>query len=273
VLLGFDLGAFAIGADVFLEYAGYGATVGNDKASGYIATPGARASGKFNAAGAEVMAKIGLGVPMIGASGLAGSDKLSFNNSLYIEAGAEATIPLDGADLIFGVCYTRSDYRVKTGNASAANAYASSLLNGYLGAEFNFMETAVATLGYSLNRTDLVTRQPDVSDSPVTSDPVSYSHGIYAGVENAWDKAWIFDSFQLRGGALYRITANGRTVTGTQNANSDVSFPSERSPVLPSIGAGVSKAFLTLDLNLTPGDWGGLFTGPGVAAVTATVKF
>jgi len=269
LLLGFDLGAAAIGADVFLEYAGYSASNGTDDVSGSITHPGARLSGKFGVADAEVMVKIGLGAPSVSASGVAGSDKLTSNAGLYLETGAEAGMSLGGADWVLGACYTRSNHRFALGNAADPNATAYSLLNVYLGVEFNFVETAVAAAGYSLNRSNSVTSQPDVSGSPSQQFPIDYSHSLYAGLENAWENAWIFDSFQLRGGALYTITSTG----GKPSDNTNYAQPAIHSTVQPVVGIGVSKAFATIDLSLNPGAWGGLVTGPDVALVTATIKF
>jgi len=271
-LLGFDLGAVAIGADVFLEYAGYSVDNAGVSFGGSYSNFGARLSGRFDVAGANVMAKFGLGVPSINAEGLSGSAKLSFDNALYIEAGAEASAPIGGADWVLGLSYTRSDYRLKTGNTSDINAYASSRLNGYLGLEFNFVETAVATLGYSLTRDARTVKQPGASGDPSASDPIDYRHDIYAGVENAWEKAWIFDSFQLRGGAVYTVAATGSTASAAGNKTS-VSQPARHSNVRPIVGVGASKAFATVDVALNPGEWVGLFTGPEVAAASLTVKF
>lgn len=265
LLLGFDLGAAAIGADVFFEYAGYSA----DNLSGSIVNPGVRLSGRFGVADAEVMAKIGLSFPSISASG-GNNGKLSSDEGLYIEAGAEAGMPLGGADWLLGLCYTRSGRRFQLGTAVDQNAMAYSLLNVYLGVEFNFVETAVAVLGYSFNRNAVITTQPDANGNASQSNPINHWHVISAAVENAWDNAWIFDSVYLRGGALYTITSTGGK---TSAPDTDYSQPAKHSAVQPTIGVGVSKAFITLDLALNPGSWGGAFTGPDVALVTATVKF
>jgi len=275
LLLGFDLGALAIGADVFFEYAGYSASAkaGGDtyENSGSYANPGVRLSGKFDAGAANIMAKFGIGIPMMNAEGLSGSDKLSLDEGLYLEMGAEAGMPLGGADFVLGVGYTRSNYRFKGSNIDDY-AYTNSRLDIYLGAEFNFLETAVAMLGYSLRRDAETEAQPDVSGDPTTSAPIDYTHRIYAGVENSWDKAWIFDAFQLRGGAFYAITASGRKISdGSDNASN--SMPAKHQRVVPTVGVGVSKSFATVDVFLNPGNWVGLFTGPEVLGATATVKF
>jgi hypothetical protein len=268
LLLGFDLGSAAIGADIFFEYAGYGATDGTSDYSGSIANPGARLSAKFSAASAEVMAKFGMGFPSVSASGASTSDKLSSDKGMYMEMGAEVGMPIINADWVLGFCYTSSDYRFKTGSVSASNTVTNSLLNLYIGTEFNFVETAIAALGYSLRR-NAATAQPTASGSQSQTLPIDYTQSIYAGIENAWDKAWIFDSFQLRGGALYTITST----SGKPSNSVNYAQPANHSTIQPKVGVGVSRAFMTIDVSLNPGAWSGVFTGPEVALVTATVKF
>jgi hypothetical protein len=268
LLLGFDFGSAAVGADIFFEYAGYGATDGASDYSGSIANPGARLSAKFSAASAEVMAKFGMGFPSVSASGASGSDKLSSDKGMYMEMGAEAGMPIINADWVLGFCYTSSDYRFKTGSVSAPNTLINSLLNLYIGTEFNFVETAIAALGYSLRR-NAATAQPTASGSQSQTLPINYTHAMYAGVENAWDKAWIFDSFQLRGGALYTITST----SGKPSNSVNYAQPSRHSSIQPKVGVGVSRAFMTIDVSINPGAWSGVFTGPDVALATATVKF
>ncbi len=278
LLLGFDLGVAAIGADLFFEYGGYSAEV-NDSTeySGSLSNPGFRLSGKFDIASAVIMAKFGMGFPSINGEGptraSANTQKLTSDKGSYIETGAEASIPGGGADWVLGLCYTQAGYRFKLGDVSDVNSISSSLLDVYAGVEFNFVETAVAALGYSINRSDTTVSQPGLSGEP-SQTTIGYTHNIYAGVENAWEKAWIFDSFQLRGGALYSIASNGGNSKAAAPAPSpSYSQPARHSKVSPVVGIGVSKAFATVDVSLNPGAWGGLFTGPDVAVVSATVKF
>jgi hypothetical protein len=148
-------------------------------------------------------------------------------------------------------------------------------LSAYLGLEFNFVETAVGAFSYSFDREAQTTAQPGVSGDPSQTLPILHTHAISAGVENAWGNAWIFDSFQLRGGARYVITAaGGKTQSNAAGANNtNYSQPAVHSTVQPVIGVGVSKAFFTLDVVLNTGSWGGVFTGPGVSMATATIKF
>jgi len=274
LLLGFDLGAIAIGADVFLEYGGYsGEADDTTKYSGSLTHLGARLSGKLNLGDAWVMAKFGFGLPSISAEGPAGTDKRTSDKGLYMEMGAETDIPLGNFDLVAGFDYTQANYRFKTGNTSDPYSYTNSLINAHLGVEFNFVETAVAAIGYSLNRRAATANQPDVSGDP-SQTTFDYNHAVYAGVENAWEKAWIFDSFQLRGGALYTISSqSGDTKMPSPLPNPNYSMPARHSNVQPRIGVGVSKSFVTVDVSLNPGAWSGLFTGPDVGLATATVKF
>ncbi|MDR2694152.1 MAG: hypothetical protein LBB74_08060 [Chitinispirillales bacterium] len=277
LLLGFDLGAAAICADLFLEYGGYGGEVDDTtKYSGSLSNPGFRVSGKFGVSEAEIMAKFGLGFPSISGERprTAAPPKLTSNDGLYMEAGAEANMPLGGADWVLGLCYTKADYRFKYNDTTYINnLMTNSRLNAYLGMEFNFVETAVAALGYSFDRRALINSQPNLNGKP-SSTEINYYHRLYAGVENAWEKAWLFDSFQLRGGALYTISSrSGDTDAPSPAQKPNYSMPAGHSTVQPRIGVGVSRAFATIDVSLNPGSWNGLFTGPEVAFVTATVKF
>jgi len=303
LLLGFNFGMVSVGADLFLEYGGYSQTDGqtNDDLTDYkgsISNPGFRLSGKVNLASAEILAKFGLGFPSISGSWVLDTNSSSRESEkgLYMEMGAEANLQLGAADLILGLCYTQSNYRFKLTETRGRNSrsqlepetYTYSLFSAYIGTEFNFAETAVAMLGYSIDRlsaltvTDLLPLYNDplmYSGERRVTDPISYWHSIYGGVENAWDKAWVFDSFQLRGGARYVInTLSGEASGGQDTVNgtyptTEYSLPATHSRVIPTIGIGVSKAFATVDVSLNPGEWMGLFTGPRVAWVTATVKF
>ncbi|MDR0330745.1 MAG: hypothetical protein LBH93_03435 [Chitinispirillales bacterium] len=280
ILLGFDLGAVAIGADVFFEYAGYSAsTQAADGAktsySGSYSNPGARLSARFGVADADILAKFGLGFPSINASGVASDPKIASDEGLYMEVGAEAGMPFGNADWTLGMNYTRSDQRFKNGNDLEPNAICYSLLRAYAGLEFNFVETAAAALSYSFDRYARTVTAPDASNNQSNSNPINHYHRLSAGVENAWENVWFFDSFQLRGGALYEILALNGSKASTSNptTSSDASPPAAHQRVAPALGIGVTKAFFTLDAALNPGNWAGVFTGPQVAMATATVKF
>ena len=298
LLLGIDLGAVAIGADLFLEYGGYSEfTADSVDNTGSISNPGFRLSAKAEVASLEILAKFGMGFPKIEASRtkdtIISSERASDMGG-YMEMGAQVSVPLLGADWVAGLCYTQTDYRFKGRNQISQRellpepvSYAFSLLNVYLGVEFNFAETAIATLGYSINHrvnaadTNLLLLRIDPLrfNGDRHEEHINNTHAIYAGVENAWDKAWVFDSFQLRGGARYEInTFSGETSGGVDTltrgyVTTNYSRPGAHSRIVPTVGVGVSRAFATVDLSLNPLAWNGLFSGPAVGMVTATVKF
>jgi len=279
-LLGFDLGAIRLGADIFFEYAGYSYEVDPAAAAastfkGSVVHPGLRLSGAFDAGDIGIMAKFGIGLPSInGEASVPGvtADKASLSSGLYMEMGAELGLPIGDVDWTFGGEYTSEDYRFKTGSTSTPTSTRNSLLSFYVGGEFNFMETAVAALRYQFVREATTITSPDVSGAPWASNPIDHTHFFSAALENTWDNVWVFDSFSLRGGALYAVEGGGMA---SSSIVSDIneSDPSNHSPIYPILGFGVSKAFLTLDLALNMGSWAGVLTGPGVAVVTATVKF
>ena len=275
LLLGFNLGAFSLGADVFFEYAGYNAHT--DAAlpqdySAYIINPGAKISAAIEAGDFSILAKAGFGLPSInGETPPSGSDRLSSASGLYLEMGAEAGLPIGDADWTFGLDYTRSDHRFKVGNTSDANSVCNSQLTVYIGSEFNFVETAVAALQYAFARNAQTTSQPDASGTQNNMDGYHY-HTFSAGIENAWEKVWIFDSFMLRGGAAYQVEVPvGKTHAA--NADSNYKSPGTHTGITPTLGLGFSKAFFTLDIAINPGNWGGVFTGPDVVLATGTIKF
>jgi hypothetical protein len=315
LLLGLSFGAISIGADIFFEYLSYSASYdegysettprGAGEYSASMSNIGARLSGKVSLPSVDIMAKFGFGIPSVGAEGppfpvtppdtLIPVMKLSSEEGLYLETGAEATLPIGSIDLTLGLDYTGSSYQFKVGDTlrSGSTVYNNSLLNIYTGMEFNFAETAVAALGYSLTRyaheatttTIIPIPRLDAIRYERVETEVRYAHTIYAAVENAWDKAWVFDSFFLRGGAYYTIGTSGwntstpsipaipPATTPTLAKEAEFSQPAIHSAVTPIIGIGVSKAFATIDLALEPGNWLGVFTGPAVAMATATVKF
>ena len=275
LLLGFNLGTLSLGADVFFEYAGYNAHADGappQDYSAYIMNPGAKFSAAIESGDLSILAKAGFGMPSVnGETPPSGSDKLSSASGMYIEMGAEAGMPIADADWTFGLDYTRSDHRFKVGNTSDANSVCNSQLTVYIGSEFNFVETAVAALQYAFVRNAQTTTQPDASGNP-SAMTGAHHHVLSAGIENAWEKVWAFDSFMLRGGAAYRVDVPvGKTHAGS--ANSNYKLPGTHTEVTPTLGLGFSKAFFTLDVAINPGSWGGVFTGPNVLLASGTIKF
>jgi hypothetical protein len=279
LLLGFDLGGFRLGADIFFEYAGARFKADPDGAPSMTAKtsvvhPGARLSAAIDVGDASVLAKFGVGFPSVNGEAtlpVGAVDKLSSDAGLYMEMGGELRVPASDIDWTVGGDYTRTDHRFKVGSDSDDESICNSLFRMYLGGEFNFMETAVAAFRYRFERYAYTESEPDVSGNPMTSD-ILHRHIISAGMENAWEKVWLFDSVHLRGGALYMIEVEGGKASGSNFASSG-SYPENHSRVVPTLGIGVSKAFFTLDLALNMGSWNGVLTGPGVALATATVKF
>jgi hypothetical protein len=276
LLLGFDLGTLRLGADIFFEYAGFRSD--SDPSEGAssewrasVVHPGLRLSGALDIGDMGLMLKFGMGFPSINTSEPGDAPKRSLATGLYMETGVEFGMPVGDADLKLGFDYTRSDHRFQLGDALAPASTCASVLNVYVGTEFNFMETSVAALQYTFRRDALTGSQPDVSGNPYSMGG-THRHIFSAGMENVWEKAWLFDSFQLRGGAFYLIELD---VGKSSSAVVDTRFsqPGVHTDIRPVVGFGVSKSFFTLDLALDMGSWGGVLTGPDVAIATATIKF
>ncbi|MCL2219579.1 MAG: hypothetical protein FWB94_06830 [Chitinispirillia bacterium] len=277
LLVGFDLGAARVGADIFFEYAGYRyrADSGTDELTytASVINPGARLSAGFDAGDIGILVKFGIGFPSInGEIPPDGSDKLSSEAGVYMEMGAEAGMPIGDVDWSIGADYTRADHRFRIGSTADPTSECNSLMNIYFGGEFNFVETAVAALRYTFAREARTLTQPDATGDPSNSAPILHYHVFTAGLENAWSKVWIFDAVQLRGGIRHVVEVNGEKMSAG-DASSGLSRPETQNGLTPMLGIGVSKAFFTLDLALDMGNWNGVFTGPGVALATATVKF
>jgi hypothetical protein len=148
-------------------------------------------------------------------------------------------------------------------------SYWNSVTRFYLSCEFNVLETAVAAAGYTFVRS-ASTENNSAGDTKDMNG--AHLHTFAAGMENIWDDIWIFDAFALRAGAKYRITANVSAGTAP-SFNSGTAQPGVHTAVVPYMGVGISKGFLTLDLALSMNQWDGLFSGPPVGLATATVKF
>jgi hypothetical protein len=298
LLVGFDLGRFKLGAEAYFEYAGLNGRHSNDfyygdfgydsSGAAYIMHPGFKLGAHVVGLGpASLLAKFGMGFPSAGIT--IDSDSVYSplsTDALYMEMGAEATVPFAGIDWVAGADYARSSHSFKTGSDadSAAETETNSLLNMYVGGEFNFMEKAIAAFGYSFARNMRTVDKPDhgeandinVKGSLAPDMPAPHRHTISAGIENIWDKAWFFDSFQLRGGVAYVIESRFEKIVDGDDVKTE-STPATHG-VAPSIGLSVSKDFFTLDLSLNVRDWvgdgrNGIFAGPPVGVVTGTVKF
>jgi hypothetical protein len=133
------------------------------------------------------------------------------------------------------------------------------------------METAVAALQYHLARESFTVTMPDASGNPYDTEAVHY-HTFSAGIENVWEKVWLFDSVHLRGGAIY-VAETDLGSASAADTETRYKMPSYHEGITPTVGFGVSKDFFTLDVSLLPGSWGSVFVGPPVGLATVTIKF
>ena len=336
LLLGLDFGGFSLGADIFFQsasakfksdstYSEPGNTFSReDEKFGSITVFGTRISAGIDLGFVSLLAKFGIGFPSFKANhewsqSETGQDKLSnpddsedsFESALYMETGAEAGMSLIGLDLTLGFDYTGSKhefepYKLRTPqtgtpaqNTLRETDHWYSLLDIYLGCEFNVLETMAAAAGYKFTRnaytrtvkTTISIEDPDgifiPSTNPASSTETkategSHQHTLNAGLENTWDDAWIFDAFSVRAGARYSIYYDftkgsyeyerpSMNIKRESNYNSTSIW--SHSPVTPTFGVGLSKSVFSLDLAFDMGEWQGFTMGPPVAMVTGTLKF
>jgi len=306
VLVGVDLGMLKIGADLFLELSSNNNsnTTGSTTTENYYRTmnAGVRLSADIAFGDLGILGKAGIGFPSIYSS-IPGANNETVTTGaekgLYVELGAEASYPVSDVNLTGGLEYTFADYQPGLpSNASGTNAnpeYWHSLLRFYLGAEVNILETAAAVVRYEFARRASTTTNtivtppiPPAGEIVVKVDNTAgeVTHTFYAGAENIWDKAWIFDSFALRSGIFYQIAWDFTDVSNDNNDDKSHSGgPAAHNYIRPVIGAGISKGPVTLDVALNFArlfepyddgdytDWRGPLTSPTLAVATATIKF
>jgi hypothetical protein len=281
LLLGFDMGTVKFGADVFIEYTRYsdadepsGAGAVSTYNRSLILNPGLRLSADISLGDIGVLGKVGISMPSFNDETESGgtTNATKSEKGLYTEAGAELSLTLLGFDWVFGGSYTLSDHSVK----DLPFEYLNSSVLLYVDCEFNILETAVAAIEYSYNRLYGTTINSvtvgNVTTKTKTTAGTNY-HTFAAGLENAWDNAWIFDNVQLRAGANYQIALETGNTSNDQNNDKTRRKDFAEHTITPAMGIGVSKSFMTLDLYLDMGRWAGAFVGPPVALVTGTIKF
>lgn len=280
LLLGWNLDGFALGADVFIEYARYGSSAksGSSASSGFglLLDPGARVSAKFGLGGdASLLAKIGAGLPFFSGEYNPGQganvSSVGSDVSAYLEAGAELGTPVSGVDWTFGAAYTVSTHKIKDAGNIIYSSYWNSLISLYADCGFSVLESGVAGLEYSFTR-----KAGTVSVGGDKQMAGEHIHSFAAGLEYVWSKAYFLDNFKLRGGLNYDITvevASGRNDNINPPATSGSKQPGTGSALSPVMGFGASKHFLTIDLMCRMGSWNGMFMGPPIGLVTGTIKF
>ncbi|MDR2693828.1 MAG: hypothetical protein LBB74_06395 [Chitinispirillales bacterium] len=287
LLLGFNAGTVKLGADIFVEYSRYnnfeetGADNGTitDSYNGLLLNPGARLSADIDIGDIGLMTKAGLSLPSFeikeelsrpGAETVINSTKS--DKGLYVELGAELAMPVKSFELTAGTFYIFTEHSIKNSQMS----YWNSNFSLYAGGEFSFLTTAKASAKYAFSRIAGTTTTTATLNSItyIFDEMVGFHyHSISAGMENVWDKAYFFDSVSLRAGAVYGIVDYVGNYSENRSINKRDWKRFAEHAVIPTMGVGVTKSFLTIDLYCDIGSWNGAFTGPAVGAATATIKF
>jgi len=288
ILLGLNFGAVKLGADIFFEYARYSNfekynlfdVTQTDTYNGLMLNPGARLSVDIDIGSLGIMAKAGLSLPSFKLTeehSVTGEQTVTYttksDKGIYVELGTELSLSLSDLDLTAGTEYAFTEHSIKDATTSYYNSY----LSLYAGGEFSFLTAAKASAMYRFQRlagtittTNIVDNIAFIADEMVS---IHY-HTISAGMENVWEKAYFFDNVAIRAGAIYGIA----NVVGDYSEiislhTKDWKLFTQYTTVTPTMGVGVTKSFLTIDLYCNIGSWEGVFTGPAVGAATATIKF
>jgi len=273
VLIGADLSVVSIGIDLFWEHTGIHfnnkTTAATTKLDAGMRNFGTIASARLNVAEIPIKAKVGVSFPGISGEFSNGTieAKVGSDKGMFLDFGAETDIPLNdftvtaGTDLIF------ENYAFTINDSANGNVFGNSKKAFYGGIKGDVFTDAKWGAQYTFAILDSSGTVP--ADTSIRHN---FIHVLSCGLENSWSSVWKFDKLIFRGGLLMNITTASRSSKDGVNdvkSSSSVAY----GPVVPSIGAGVSKNFFQLDITLNPTAWAGVVSGPQVGQVTATVTF
>jgi len=276
VLLGFDLDAVSLGFDIFYEYAAShytyetkGATSTTTEIGSASMNPGVIASALFGVEDISVAVKGGFSLPSISGKSDNGttSTEIKSDKGLFIEAGAEATMPVAEFTMTLGTDINLESYAFAQGDADPAIIFGKKRMAFYTGLEGDLFTSAkwgsLATVYHTSTKT---TTAADTTSTP------SLVIALSGGIENAWTNVWKFDECFARGGLTFSTTTPGSS-SETVGAITKVGQQTTYAAVKPTVGAGVKKGGFQLDLTINPTAWSGLVSGPAVGMVTGTLAF
>ena len=285
-LLGFNVGAFTLGFDLFMEWANarfdsettVGGVTTTVKRNTTLRNPGFIGSILLDINDLPISLKAGLAFP--GISGLSETDatpptknEYKSDKGLYIEFGGDIGLPIQSARLTLGADYIHETYAFNVNSSDPVSSFSTNRLAIFGGIQNEAFDNGLWAVLYQLK---LLSHKQDF-DASATADlsNSTFEHIVTAGAENGWDNVWIFDKAFLRGGVGLHITTlygKAESETTKAKAKNQKTFSAE-----PTVGFGLNKGQFELDMQvgLTPGagGWEKLATGPGVSTVTGTLRF
>ncbi|HEX2956742.1 MAG TPA: hypothetical protein VHO70_07915 [Chitinispirillaceae bacterium] len=293
LLFGMSVAGMNIGVDLFYEWArtrysdeyktGTAAVPSTitTKQSATLYNPGFIGSIQLGVEEVPILLKAGVGFPRIsgkskitnetsGSPKVTTENKIKSESGLYLEFGGEAGIPLLGATFTPGIDFIAESYAFKANSDDADNKYRNNRFAAYAGltkkAFSNGLWSALYQIKFNASKNDVTT-----SDSANDLQIDTLRQIFSVGAENGWDSVWVFDKVFARGGIGLSMT------TPYRGAESDTADLSEKGQTtfrpVPTIGIGITKGVFELDVMVDLANWGGLATGPDVAAVTGTLRF
>jgi len=177
--------------------------------------------------------------------------------------------PVSGLQLKAGFDLILEYYAFSINDLMVSPDYSTNRFSIYAGVVDDIFEKGTWSAMYNFQ----IRHHGEDETSPIT-DERYLLHVFSGGLENSWDSVWIFSSFIARGGFKWNIETPSRS-SQTGDLKTSSKSRTTFSAVIPTIGLGVTKGAFELDLNLNliPGGWDKLITGPGVMTVTAGLKF
>jgi|GEM_PF-1681334 len=291
ILFGLNLSSnFQLGFDLFWEHAHYGSSINDEpeggtssetKVTGNVNNAGGIVSGIIGLGDGKLALKAGMGLPRMRAK-----SEVTTANTVETEAksekglfsvlGGELGFTTREMDVTIGADWTHSHFQFKGTDGTTGNQSYNNTLNFYAGANATVDSSSFVTFMYDF-RIQNNGNHPDNTTHDARRVFTNVISSIfYAGYENVWTQAWIFDKFAARAGVNYVIssTVDHQKGDGTGGSyTSRIKHETDYSQVDPCLGIGFVKKIFALDVTVDPAVWAGLISGPKVGTVTATLDF
>jgi hypothetical protein len=272
LLLGVDLTAVKLGADIFWEHSAYSlenstaaTTTKNNQSINHF---GFLLGGNFVLSSVKLAVHAGIGFPVIDAKTEATvTTETKSESGFSMRAGAEANAELAKLNWTLGFDWNHLAYQFSVAgtkqNNNSVNVY-----TPYIGLRTELVDNVLLV---AMEKSQLAFVSSKSATDSVVNDTLV--HTVSCGLEKQFAKAWIFDSLALRGGLSYAITNTSTDTTRTGSVEIKKGYVTTLGPATPYLGFGVTKSLFTFDLVVDPAVWSGLFSGPDVARATMSVKF
>lgn len=283
LLFGLDFDAVKLGFDLFYERAFYRYDITAETAAPSTTTINAK--GRFSHMGflagvsldpdiLPLTVTFGLSLPRIvgdyteDVTGAAGTVEghIKTKSTIAANADAEVTLPLGGLDmtagatfdlLAFGRMETQVvDPSVPIDQTDETGDHLSSIyISIYDGIQKELADNLLLVSQFSGGLLIDKTEPEDVTDiDPIIKDNYLV-YSLNSGVEKTWDNLKRLDALQGRAGLSYLGMINIYHEKGDDAGNSVDSrerFPTLRSGFSPSLGLGLNKGIVQLDININP---------------------